>query len=76
MIRWIAALLEYEPTALDSLYAYLSTREAAASTRLMGDDGPALYRAQGAFAELQTLRVAVKNALGELTRPSNERTPV
>ena len=72
MTRWIAALLEYEPTALDSLRDYLVVREEAASANLMGAEGAELYRAQGAFAELQILRAALKNALTETQHPRDK----
>ena len=76
MTRWITALLEYEPQALDSFRDYLATREAEASSHLMGEEGAPLYRAQGAFAELQALRATLKNTLTETQHPPHERTPV
>ena len=73
--RWIQALLEYEPHALDSLRAYLAKREGAVSAQLMAADGPELYRAQGAFAELQAVRATLANAVAEARhQPEPERT--
>lgn len=75
-MRWIAALLEYEPQALESLRDYLAAREGAASSHLMSTEGAELYRAQGAFAELQQLRVTLKNAITTTQHPYEKDTPV
>ena len=62
--RWITDLAEHSgPAAIDSVRDYITTRETALSKHLMTAEGPDLYRAQGAFAELQTLRATLSNVL-------------